>query len=267
MRQLAKAAALGALLGLIAAWPEAAMDAVRSACRQWAGRVAPALFPYMVISRLLLACSRSGRLLVPLALLGGSPASAKLIHQSGARGAQAQRYAALCATASPMFLLGTLGGGWRMLVAHWAGAVLSYIAIAALFPVGTKKTDAPGNPLPPVSLAESIRDGAQAMLFICGCMAFFAVLIALYDRLLPGGTLAACALEMATGCLRLGALGLPEAQTTPLLCAAASFGGLSVFVQNAAFLRPAGVRLVWQLGARLVHAGAAYAVCRLIYLF
>jgi len=266
-----RAAMVGAALGMLARYPREAMAAARSACHLWANGVMPALFPYMVLSQLLLPAVKSPLLLAPLAMLGGSPSGARLINLSGCTAQKAQRLAALCATASPLFILGTLQGGVRMLLAHWLGACVAW---AFVYILKRPQNDAAGNnaaPSPParMSLTETVRDAALAMITVCGCMALFSVLTALLSRAFPLSAalsaLLAALLEMATGCARIEALGLSAQWTAALLCAAVSFGGFSVFTQNAMFLRPAGVTLRLQLAARAVHAASALFICYRLY--
>ena len=190
----------GALLAALALRPQAGMEAARAACRQWATGVLPALFPYLVLSRLLLGAAGGGALTVPLAMLAGSPAGARLLALGGPSRAS-QRRAALCATASPLFLLGTLSGGALMLAAHWIGALAAY-GFAACFPVRAENAASSASP-PAAALPEILADSALAMLPVCGCMVFFSVVTALVEALFPlppalGAALAAF-LEMAGG--------------------------------------------------------------------
>lgn len=259
-----KAALTGLLLALLTLHPHQAMQAACDSCRLWATSVLPALFPYLTLSRLLLQTAR-GVFSLPVAMLAGSPAGAQMIALTE-RGANAQRKAALCATASPLFLLGTLDGDWKILAAHWLGA-LAACAFSCLFP------PAPRDKVRPVSvgdasLSEIIADSALAMLSVCGCMVFFSVVTVLAETLWPmraaTRALLAAMLEMAGGCARINALGLPDEATKALLCAAVSFGGLSVFWQNARYLREAGVNLRVQFAAKLLHAAAAYGLYRIL---
>jgi len=265
-KKRAGTAALGALVALLMCYPEDAMNAVRAACGLWAQSVMPALFPYMVASSLLVSVAGSKALAIPLSFLGGSPAGARLVSLAAPCAKKAQTLAALCTTASPLYILGALSGGPRMLLAHWLGACAAY-ALIRLIPFSTKAPQATPNPQAPhrPSFAGIARDSTLATLAICGYMALFTVLAALLTRVLPLTqtlkTLLLCLLEMASGCAELLSLGLPAAQTTPLLCAAVSFGGLSIFMQNALFLKPAGVNMGAQLAARLVHAAAAGGLC------
>lgn len=263
-----QAAAAGGMLGLALAFPQETMAAVRESCRLWAGSVMPALFPYLALSQWLCASVHAPALTVPLAMLGGSPAGARLIALGGFSPARAQRLAALCVTASPLFVLGTLRGGARMLAAHWLGAVAAW-GFARLTETRRAPADSPPAAPERAPLSHILRDAAMAMVAVCACMAFFAALGALLFRLVPlppaWQALAASLLEMAGGCARIEALGLPERLRASCQAAAVSFGGLSIFLQNALYLRPAGVRLPRQLAARVVHALAAFCACWALY--
>lgn len=267
-----RAAGLGALLVLLLLYPPDAMSAVREAVRLWAQHVMPALFPYMVISSLLVAFTRGRALTMPLAMLGGSPAGARLIALSGASPRAAQRLSALCVTVNPLYILGTLSGDARMLAAHWLGAVIPFAFVCFVTRGGDERStreaaDAAAHP----DFSEITRGAVLAMLTVCGYMALFMTLTALLARAFPLPvalqTLLSCLLEMAGGCARILSLGLPAERAAPLLCAAVSFGGLSIFMQNALFLRPAGVNMRLQFAARVLHAGAAYGLCTLAYRF
>ena len=134
-------AALAALT-FIAFSPQV-MEAAVTAANVFASAVLPALFPYLVLSRLLAQTASGGVLAVPVAMLAGSPAGARLLALSE-RGADAQRKAALCATASPLFLLGTLEGGAKMVAAHWLG--WKKAALPAACPTAKPRTRCAGRP-------------------------------------------------------------------------------------------------------------------------
>lgn len=265
------AAMIGTLLGLLGLYPQEAIIAARSSCHAWASQVMPALFPYMVLSRLFLSAMSGKLLLVPLAMLGGSPVGANLVQAAQYPPQKTQRLAALCTTVSPLFILGALSGGWQMLLSHWLGAGIAWACVR--LPQGrlnNKKNDTGTHPPPQTHLAEVMRGAALAMIYICGYMVLFGVVSSLVTHAFSLPTWAhaflSSVLEMAGGCIQIQALGLPSHQTAPLLCAAVSFGGLSIFMQNAAFLRPSGVPMGKQLWVKIIHGAAAYGICRLLYL-
>lgn len=267
-----KAALTGAALAALCLRPQAAMAAARGALRLWASGVLPALFPYLVLSRLL-AGMTGGVWALPVALLAGSPAGARLLALTETDARRAQWKAALCATASPLYVLGTLDGGARMLAAHWLGAAGSAGLVALIGRAGRAPRRESARPqrssVVPAFLPEIIADSALTLLSVAGCMTFFSVAAALVEAFLTPsaglGAVLAAALEMAGGCARIVALGLPSPLREACLCAAVSFGGLSVFMQNAPYLKQAGAKLSMQMGAKLTHAAISFALCLLFY--
>lgn len=271
LMRLLQAALLGAFAALLLYFPADAMEAARAACRLWAEHVMPALFPYMVVSSLLTQAAGGGWLTAPLSMLGGSPSGARLVAAAGAPPRRMQALGALCATVSPSYILGALSGGARLLLSHWLSGLITFALVWALARRGVSRTAGETKPRPAsTGLAEVIREATLAVLTVCGAMTLFMVGSALLFRAfpLPVGlqTAVACCLEMAGGCARILALGLSRREAMPLLCAAISFGGLSIFMQNAIFLKPAGVNLRIQLASRVVHAALAYAVCAASYM-
>ena len=68
-----------------------------------------------------------------------------------------------------------------------------------------------------------------------------------------------CALEVTAGVKALTQLNLPFA--LPLVCAACSFGGLSLLMQNAAFWQESSVGLPQLLLLRLAHGLLSGSLC------
>lgn len=264
------AACIGSCIALLLLYPEVSIDAAKTACGVWANKVMPALFPYLVVSQLLAASIPSFLCIVPLSMLGGSPSGARLISLSRISPEKAQKLSALCTTVSPLYILGTLQGDFRMLIAHWLGAFAAWVAVCAQQKSPKAPQDTPVPVLQPQpSIPQAIADSALAMLSVCGCMVLFSVLSALLNRIMPLSRVASaallCILEMASGCDRILSFGLSINKAAPLLCATVSFGGLSVFMQNASFLKKAGINLRIQFMAKIIHALATYGVCALLY--
>lgn len=266
-----------------------AMQAASRAAQVFVSGVLPALFPMMVLGRLLPARSKGERsrfpwLAVPFGLASGSPASAQrawLLWDSGAVDtAQAQRL--LCATGvmSPLFFTGTLAA-WTgrpaacavLLGAHWAGALLC----ACLWRPGAADTprQSSANAMEKqraVTLPEAISQSAQALLCVCGAMMLFSIAAALLRELLmlacpvwtqKNGRLLAvlwALLEIGGGASAV--LEAYEAPPFALLCALCSFGGLSIWLQNLLFARPI-IHPAKLLGMRALHAVVSYGLCRL----
>ncbi|MCL2544577.1 MAG: hypothetical protein FWE77_01530 [Clostridia bacterium] len=310
------AIAAGLLLACMVAWPMEAAAAAMRGLTLWATAVLPSLFPFMVCCQLLAASDTLARLgapldglarrllrcpgeaapLVLLGLLGGSPSGARMIAARRAEGAltcaEAERLACLTGTVSPMFLLGALAGwaglpqgGWLLLGAHWAGALVVGLVFARLiqerdFAPGGERPEGfavalrpPSRPIraskQAAAFGEAVHSAAQALLTVGGCIALGTVASAMVGRLLPSmpAALSAAlhaALEMAGGAAELAALRLPPRALLCALAAAPSLGGLSILAQNMAFLSPANVRAWPLLSARLLHAALSAAIAWLL---
>lgn len=258
--------------------PEATARAARDALGVWGLDVAPSLFPYMVLCRLVAArMKRSGLPAAPaaaaLGLLGGSPSGAAVIavYAGGLSRGQVMRLAALTGTISPMFLLNTVNAWVRdarlcrwLLLAHVCGAALA-LGAACLF----VRDGAPACPASLDTAAEDpIAQSVQSILGVGGCIVFFSVVAAGVGAMLPGLSetmlaLVHAALEVAGGVHALARAPLSPAVRAVAIAAASGFSGLSILTQNALFLRPLGVSWGALLGfglLRALGAGAAMAL-------
>lgn len=237
------------------------MAAASDACRLFVTAVLPCLFPYMVLSLLLVSRVKrpSPTLLMLLGWGGGSPMGARLLTGCDGLSRRTQvRLALSCATMSPMFLLGTVGGWLHSFSAGITalGSVLLGGWLTGLL-AGRFTPDAPAALAsavehPPRSFGEAVDQAARTMLFVCGTMAMLRVLSALAEEALPAAwslpvlTL----LEVTTGTAKIAALPLPLPLRTALIAGAAGFGGLAILLQNRSFY-PAGMlspvhQLLWQ---------------------
>ncbi len=262
------AAALGALIGTLLVFPLQAANAAQDALAIWAQAVVPSLGPFMVCVLLLVPRIGGGMpLRVGLAWLGGSPSGARLMQEEEQAQRNALHYAAITGTMSPMFFLSTLSGwlgngpaGWLLLVCHLIGAFLTgrcFPCVAFSCTAIARSSETPG-------IGSVFRDAALALGTIGVCMMLgstAAKMAALALPFLSEGTMAAiqCCLEITTGARQIVALNSPY--TLPLLCAACSFGGLSIQLQNMAFWQKAGLRFPQLLGARTVHALISGVLC------
>lgn len=244
------------------------MAAASAACRLFVTAVLPGLFPYMVLS--LMVVSRVQRMSPLLLMLlgwgGGSPTGARLLPICAGLTHQEQvRLAVSCATMSPMFLLGTLGG-W--LASPLAGAVLLGSVLAggavagwaagraALRRPSARRADrrasagrggdhlaAPA----PLTFGAAVEQSARTMLLVCGTMVMLRIFAALASTVLPSALAlpVTTLLEVTTGAAEIAVLPLPLPWRTALLAGATGFGGMAIIMQNRA-LYPPGFMPLWQ---------------------
>ena len=259
------ALAFGVLAGAMIVFPDEAAAAASQALFLWARSVVPVLGPFMAC--MLMLTSRAGGGLwvrTALGLMCGSPGGARLMRDAGLRGRAALRYAALTGTMSPMFFLGTVSAwlgdpaaGRLILLCHWLGA----LGVGLLFP-GGKGRKAPA--CEPIPLGKALGDSAQALMTVALCMMLGSAAARMAACALPGLPKAAaagvqCVLEVTGGVQAV--IALHEPMTLPLVCAACSFGGLSILMQNAAFWQESGVSPGRLMLLRLAHAVLSGGLC------
>lgn len=258
------------LMGWMLLHAEVTMDAASAACRLFVTSVLPGLFPYMVLS-LILTARFSGQtprwLFLLLGWGGGSPTGARLLaYQSGLDRREQLLRAVSCATMSPMFLLGTLGG-W--LHSSAAGAVLLASVVLGGWLAGLLAASCTRNragdavktsaPAVPVTFGAAVEQAARTMLLVCGTMAMMRVAAALLSRSMPSVALPLTTLlEITTGAQAIALLPWPLSLRTAALAGAAGFGGMAGVLQNRT-LYPAGMlslprQLLWQA----VHGGISF---------
>lgn len=262
---------LPALMLCLLVRAETTMQAASAACRLFVTAVLPGLFPYMVLSLMLV--SRVGRMSPLLLMLlgwgGGSPTGARLLPLcSGLSRREQVRLAVSCATMSPMFLLGTVGGWLESTAAGMVvlGSVLIGGWITGLLAGACAKqheglhSNVENVTIPPLSFGAAVEQSARTMLLVCGTMVMLRVFAALASEVLPAAlTLPVTTLlEVTTGTAEIAALPLPLPLRTAIIAGAAGFGGMAILLQNRAvyaegFL-PLGTQMMWQA----VHGGISF---------
>jgi len=260
-----EAVAFGVLAGAMLAFPAAAAEAAMEALILWARAVVPVLGPFMACMLMVSSRMRGGMALrTAMGWLSGSPGGARLMREAGLRGRAALRAAVMTGTMSPMFLIGTVGGwlgdrrlGRVMLGCHILGA----LAIGLCVPRPEKAEASAVSPMP---LGTALRESVLALLTVALCMMLGSVAARMAACAFPAMPMEAqaamqCALEVTAGVKAVLSLNTPY--TAPLICAACSFGGLSLLLQNAAFWQDSGVTLGQLALLRVLHAILSGALC------
>ena len=265
--------ALGAALAMLL-WPQQVMEAAQRGCALWAQAVMPGLLPFLVCllyatGRMRLKAgrpcpatglSRTGRSVLLMGLITGSPGGARLMAEAASRGLltarDGVRLAIYGGAMSPMFLMGTLPlwlqwpqAGLRLLAAHWIG-VLCAGEISRLFPAKALPSPQGGLP-PPMTLPRAIEGACRALMTVCGAMVMGCVAAQMAQMAFPhlpplAAALLQCMLEVTAGCQALIAHGAPPW----FLAGAVSLGGLSLLLQNMAFYPRGWFHLGWVMLGR-----------------
>lgn len=272
-------------------WFLADAQAVRAAAAEalalCAGSVIPALFPFLVVSSLLLKLG-FGQALAPwlaelmeplfrvdgaggaalvLGLAGGYPVGARTASELYTSGAlsrpEAERLLTFANTANPVFLISVLGVGvfgsvrtgvWLWLI-HVLAALLTGLAFRGWGGSARSHTGAPAAPAQPApslpaALVQSVAEGLAAMGSVCAFVVFFYVLSRPLAAL--GGTAGTAAVGL-TELFSLTPLLTADAPGFVLAAAMSGWGGLSVLCQTAAVVERSGLRMGPAAAGKAVH--------------
>lgn len=272
---------------------QAARDAL-SLCAQ---SVIPSLFPFFVLSSLFidLGCAHTfGHALAPimyrlfgvsgaggtaflLGMIGGYPVGARTagaLYQSGqCSKEECERLLLFCNNAGPSFILGIAGlgcfgstrvGAWLYLI-HVAAAVI----VGLLYRKNTANTKIETGHFQARSWVDAfinaVRSGAISMVYICGFIVFFLVILRLLTRFtgIDNGALLGI-IEMTNGILRL------DNDQWGFMAAAGllGWGGLSIHCQTAAVVHTSGLsmkRYYWGKALQaLLSVALAWPIGRIV---
>lgn len=236
--------------------------------------VIPSLFPFFVLSNILVSTLQGSRIsrglrwltklcgtpagtegILLVGFLGGYPVGAQSAAQAYRDGhitkQTACRMLAFCSNAGPSFLFGitaslfsSAGMSWLLWGIHIFGAIL----IAALLPGKYREPTGFVPRRSSVSWTDAMKQGIRNMAAVCGWVIMFRVIITFLDRwvlwLLPKDLATAFTgmLEMTNGCVELNKIG--NIGLRFCLCSAfLGFGGICVGLQTASVTRELGTGL------------------------
>lgn len=278
------------LCGLLV-WFLADADRIRGAATQalalCARSVIPAMFPFMVVSGLLVSLGFGAWIaphlagcMTPLFCLPGCASSALLLglvggYPIGAQTAaglyqdrlltreEAQRLLTFCNNANPVFLISVLGAGvfgsvrvgvWLWLI-HVASALLTGLVFRKSGSRSARQKVSRPFPCQAISLAgafaQAMRTALSGTLAVCASVVLFYVLASPFRAL---GGLAGAALTGAVELFSLVPLLSPDRTGFVLAAACAGWGGLSVLFQTVAVLEGSGLNPGSCLKGKLVQS-------------
>lgn len=280
------------LTGLLILQSPAAAQAALEGLRLCGKQLIPALFPFFVVSNLLMGQEGASALAVPLKPItrllglkskqaplilllswcGGYGVCARVIREALERKQLTRRDAQLLlllgTTSSPGFAIGAVGGG---LLGNLTLGLYFYLACLAgnfvcgvlwsLFLPSDKTTGPEISFHNSTTLSQSIQSAVQACLTVCGCVVFFRVLSALCILLVGldgvSGAFLSGLLEVSSGCAALAALGGKIGVYG--CCGALSLLSGSVFLQMGSLLA-GSCSLRCLMYSRPVHLAVSLAV-------
>ncbi len=242
---------------------ESATEAARDSMHLAAVHVLPSLFPYMVLSSVIVSLDltepiyrrlpverlfrlpRASAAVILCGMLGGFPVGAlgacKLYERGGISRADAARLCAISSNTSPAFIVGTVGGMWgrSYAITLLAAQLISSLAIGAVMakrvsyaPSAPAKKDDAVREGTALVLCRAISESSLNSVAICGYIVFFRVTAAMLSVVLPPlSDVFAVLFEFSSG----AALGASRGGLYGICLTgfAVGFSGFSVFMQTA----------------------------------
>ena len=288
------AAAGSALWGLCTGFallhPQPAAQALHTAFALCTGPLLPALFPFLVLSRMVFMQGSAGLLgqlfRLPARLAGVRKPCAGLPVLLGWTGGFAPAATALftlykqealsprectgllplCLCIGPGFLVGAVGAalgnpllGGLLYLAQLCACMVCALLLRVLLGSPSEGVSAAA-PLPTVTLPQAIGDAVAAYGKVSGCVLFFAFLTAALQAALPEALhgLLALGMEVSAGCLYAAT----QPAALPLCCLAVSLLGCAGWCQLRALL-PRALPLWHFLLLRPVHTACMWGFLRL----
>lgn len=290
-------AGLALLTGLLPfSAPQACAEALAAALRLCGGSLLLALFPFLIVSTLLVQCGAAellGVLLRPAAwamgfrapcsggilligLLGGFAPAANAVAEAWRGGRISREEAAAllpaCICSGPSFVILSVGAGMldslELGVRLFAAQVLAgYLTAGVLYRASRKRSAPPrpeesGAPGEPPQLYRVISDAVMTYLRLCGFILYFRFLAGGLGALLPAqaAVLPAILLEVCSGC---GLAAQTGRWASLWCCAALSLQGASVLMQVRTIC-PKEISFGPLLAARVLHLPLSLLLFRLL---
>lgn len=237
--------------------------------------IIPSLFPYMVISHMIIsggACSFIGKILPIARLYGlprdasapiflgslcGFPVGAKAACELYKKGALTKTEAEVLISAAnntgPSFVVSVIGGvffksavfGWILYSAQLFSSLIAAIIVNRLiFPFKRREDNTVRVCESNINFFSAVSDSASSVITVCGFIVFFSVIFGfslpyITDLSPTFAGILSSILEFTGGCEYAAALGGAKGR---FLCGlAVGWSGLSVFCQSCAFTAPLGL--------------------------
>ena len=232
----------------------------------WAQNVLPALFPFAVLTPLALKffpetkrslCAKlfgvraDGAYLA--SLLCGYPVGAKAVSESNLDEETCTQMCSFCSSASPVFVIVTVGGLLGsdaatavLVVSHLLSTLLNGLLYRTKRNCHAKSDGA--KPFTSRDVGNALTSAVLSVLLVGGLIALFFMLIDMTNSLLPQSVGKTAALGFAFGLLEMtsGVISVCETcetfAATVLCCFLISFGGTCVFAQSMTFLAKRNVK-------------------------
>lgn len=296
------------IAGAIIIYPERYITCCLQGFCMWAECVLPSLFPFMVITLIMVKSGFAEKASLPLkkitgvfnlppaaavcfliSVCSGYPAGSKCLLEFYESGCLSQRdmkkLSYLCSTSGPLFIIGSVGvrmfgdksAGWKILLAHFL-SVLIIALIISIFSKREEKQDLRRAPVKSDILYDSFHGAVISVAVAGGFIAFFSVtaqifsdfnfliviekLLSLFTDEATAGGVSLGLIEATIGCRTLAASS--GKLTIPFAGFIITFGGVSILLQQLAYLCKGGVKPLSFISVKFLQGLVCFLILLLI---
>lgn len=286
-KKIISAVAVFVVLFFLITQTEKATVCVKDSLNLCINAVIPSLFPFFVISgilvksglvtvlgkvfspvsRILFNQSGKGAVVFLIGIVCGYPTGAKTISdiykEKGFSRNEAERLLAFCNNSGPLFVIGAIGT--NMFKNHNLGVALYIIHFLSAVFVGVVLRNNKGKKLTTScdiytknisrAISESVEGAVKSILNVCGYVVFFSILCAMAKNVFLISLL-----EVTTGAKNLIACGFGEKLTFVLLSGIIGFGGICVLFQVQSAVSDTGLGLKYYIFGKILQAVISMAL-------
>lgn len=269
-----------AVAGVFLSSPATYMQSFLDGVSVWAYNVLPALFPFAVITSIATKFFPKSKVSLCKTLFGvkadgifftsllcGYPIGAKSLSESRFDCDTCTRMCSFCSTASPIFIVATVGAKLLcnttatliLLFSHW----LSAIVCGLMYRKNTEEQSFVKKEFSPADIGNTVTSSLISVLSVGGLIALFYLLGDIVKSFLPSTldnsipiNFAMGLLEMTNGIISVCAI-CDVASATVLSSFLLAFGGMCVFAQSLTFLAAKDVKPVQFLKIKFLQGSVA----------
>lgn len=276
---------------------DAVTEAAKGALLLCATSVIPALFPFFVLTGIMVGCgtvTTMGKILAPLAdnvfktsgtgavvfvigILCGYPTGAKVISELYLSGKlnkeESERLLAFCNNSGPLFVIGAVGSGMLgnknlgivIYCIHVISAVITGVFLSLFAKEQEKKIV-----INEVNISfgeaftQSVENAVKSILNVCGYVVFFGCLVAVIKPYIPGVFINSL-FEVTVGSKDIISSGLKTDDMLILLSGTIGFGGMCVYFQIKGATAKAKLSTICYLFGKVLQMTVSMALMK-IYL-
>ena len=267
----------------------------------WADNLLPALFPFFVLSKMLIdlnffdkfthkltpimekcfGVNGSASYIFCISILSGYPLGSKLVldafNSKKINQIEAFRLTSITSVSGPLFIIGTVGTsmlqnticGYIMIIAHILGALLNGLTYKKYLPknlknITTIQTQNKNNKTN--ILTDAISSSIESLLVIGGLVCVFYVGIQAINTFVPVNAIIQGLIEITNGCNQISISSYPLILKTIICCAVITFGGLCTHAQAMFFLKQCNITYSFFVKQKITHTIYSSIICAILCL-